>query len=321
MPTIVKLLLKAAVSAVLIWLLIRELDMRALAGQLASADPGAVAGAAGLILALAAVQAWRWGVIVRAGGDRLGYPALLNSVLVGLFFNQTLPSSIGGDAVRMWRAYRQGVPAGRAVSGVVLDRVVALVALLLLALMAQPLLTGLLAEPAARWGIPMLVAAGLAGTGLLLALDRMPQPVRRIPGFVRLAAVSGHGRAALLAPAVAGRVLAASLAIHGGVAMAVYLLAQGLALPVSALDCLVLVPPVILVTTLPISIAGWGVREGAMVAAFGLVGVPAADAFALSVLFGLAVLASGLPGGVLWLWTGRRRIGEVPPAPAAPAAR
>jgi uncharacterized membrane protein YbhN (UPF0104 family) len=70
---------------------------------------------------------------------------------------------------------------------------------------------------------------------------------------------------------------------------------------VTLVDCLVLVPPVILVATLPISIAGWGAREVAMVTVFGLIGVPSAQATALSVLFGVATLATALPGGLFWL--------------------
>jgi hypothetical protein len=62
-----------------------------------------------------------------------------------------------------------------------------------------------------------------------------------------------------------------------------------------------------LVTSLPISVAGWGVREGAMVVAFGYVNVPAESAFAMSVLFGLTMLMSGIPGSILWWWSADRK--------------
>ena len=65
-------------------------------------------------------------------------------------------------------------------------------------------------------------------------------------------------------------------------------------------------PLVSLVTFLPVSVAGWGLRESSMVVALGLIGVPSAEAFSLSVLFGLVVMASGIPGGVLWLISKRR---------------
>jgi uncharacterized membrane protein YbhN (UPF0104 family) len=83
--------------------------------------------------------------------------------------------------------------------------------------------------------------------------------------------------------------------------MVIWALALGLDAPVTLVDCLVLVPPVILVATLPISIAGWGAREVAMVTVFGLIGVPSAQATALSVLFGIATLLIALPGGLLWM--------------------
>ena len=66
-------------------------------------------------------------------------------------------------------------------------------------------------------------------------------------------------------------------------------------------------PLVLLVTTVPVSIGGWGVREGAMVFAFGLIGVSEHSAFVLSFLFGLLVVAVSLPGGLIWLMSGERR--------------
>ena len=69
----------------------------------------------------------------------------------------------------------------------------------------------------------------------------------------------------------------------------------------SFLDCLVLIPPVVLVSTIPISIAGWGVREAAMITLLALVGVAEADAFVLSVLFGLLTFGLSLPGGIVWI--------------------
>ena len=57
---------------------------------------------------------------------------------------------------------------------------------------------------------------------------------------------------------------------------------------------------------IPVSIAGWGVREGAMVVAFGFVGIPAADALVVSLTFGALLVAAGMPGGILWLLSGRQ---------------
>jgi uncharacterized membrane protein YbhN (UPF0104 family) len=92
---------------------------------------------------------------------------------------------------------------------------------------------------------------------------------------------------------------------HINLALVVYVLAVGLNMGVTVLDCLVLVPPVILVATLPISISGWGPREMAMITAFGFIGISKEHATALSVLFGAVSMLVSLPGGVFWLLTKR----------------
>jgi len=79
---------------------------------------------------------------------------------------------------------------------------------------------------------------------------------------------------------------------------------------------LVIVPAVMLVTMAPISFAGWGVREGAMIVGLGLAGIAAADALAVSVAFGLVQVALGVPGGALWL---ARRGGAAGDGPGRPA--
>ncbi len=83
----------------------------------------------------------------------------------------------------------------------------------------------------------------------------------------------------------------------------VTLFARGTGISLSFFNCLLIVPTVMLVTTIPISIAGWGVRESAMVAGFGLIGMAPGDALALSVLYGLFTILIALPGGVVWLVT------------------
>jgi uncharacterized membrane protein YbhN (UPF0104 family) len=148
----------------------------------------------------------------------------------------------------------------------------------------------------------------MAGMLLLTRMDLLPATLRRWAVVRGLATLAADSRRLFLHPRRAGIALAWALVGHANLAVAVYALGLGLGLHVSLLDCLVLVPPVILLTTLPISIAGWGVREMAMVTAFGFVGVPAASGLALSLLFGLVVTASSLPGGVLWLISGDRRV-------------
>ncbi|MBF0247192.1 MAG: flippase-like domain-containing protein [Alphaproteobacteria bacterium] len=90
----------------------------------------------------------------------------------------------------------------------------------------------------------------------------------------------------------------------------VYALAVGMGNDIGIVECLVLFPPVLLVQTLPISIAGWGVREGAMVTLFAFAGVSADSALALSLLFGVAIAVTSLPGAILWVLSGKRTVAD-----------
>jgi hypothetical protein len=122
------------------------------------------------------------------------------------------------------------------------------------------------------------------------------------------AALSTGLRAVILAPRPALGALGASLVYQLGIVAVIFALAHGIRIPVDPAACLVIVPLANLSALLPISISGWGVREGAFVAGFGLVGVAAADAIALSVLFGLLTMMVGIAGGLVWL--ARRRPAE-----------
>ncbi len=86
-----------------------------------------------------------------------------------------------------------------------------------------------------------------------------------------------------------------------------------------ALGCALLVPAVLEIAMLPISIAGWGVREGAAVVAFGTLGLPSHLALGASFAFGLIVLAVSLVGGVLWL-SDRRKLSEISMIEGRPAS-
>ncbi len=83
-----------------------------------------------------------------------------------------------------------------------------------------------------------------------------------------------------------------------------WFLIVGVHVSASFASTLLIVPLSNILQSLPISIAGWGVRESFFVAAYGSVGVAAPPAVAVSVIFGLLVIVSSLPGGVLWLFQG-----------------
>jgi len=221
--------------------------------------------------------------------------------MISLWFNQVLPSSVGGDAVRMWLLRQRGVEWSDAVKGVAADRFTALIGLVVLMVVGLPALVSRVSNQAALLAIGGLTLAGVAGTVVLMTLDRLPKRLIAIPavaGFVRFGSLI---RFLLLRSERRGALFGSALLIHVVTALACYALARGVGAQLSLLDAGILIPPVILLTAVPISISGWGVREGAMVACLGLAGVPSEVALSVSLLLGAISVIIGVVGGVIWL--------------------
>jgi hypothetical protein len=301
---------KALISVGLLWLLFTAYDVGEAISRLASIDPLWLSAAVLLFFVSTWIVTWRWILILRALGNDLPFVPVFGLVFIGQFFNQTLPSNLGGDAMRIWRLFKHGAVLGRAVGSVMLDRVAALVALSLLVLFGFPLAAELIEDTRILTALGVLVALVLAGLITLLSLDRVIGLVRRIlPERLvsSLSSLARDSRAVLLTRRYGPAVMALSVINQLVIVVLMLMLALGLGIAADFLSFLVLVPPVVLATVLPLSFAGWGVREGAMVAMMGTIGVAPADALALSVAFGLILLVGSLPGGIVWFVTDNRK--------------
>jgi uncharacterized protein (TIRG00374 family) len=298
--------LKAAVTLALVWLVLRGVDLGAALERMVSLSTGAAALAVGLLISHCFVAGWRWRMVMRLFGPVLPIGSSIRLFMEGYFFNNALPSTIGGDGVRIWRATSLGLPLGASINGVLLDRVTGLTGLFILVAAGQPLLYARIDDAATRLAFGAILLAGVAGIALLILFRFIPKRFIPSPLHDGIDKLSEATYAAYLRPAVSLPVLGLSVVVHGLIVLSVYVIAIGLGLNVGLFESLVLVPAVILLSTLPVSIGGWGLREGLMVVALGLAGVAADAALTVSILFGLAQIAAGLPGGALWLLAGGR---------------
>lgn len=263
--------------------------------------------AACLIFSLAYLQAVRWRYVVHSMDGALSARDAWRIVVIALFFNQTLPSSIGGDAIRILEAKRIGMSLGHAASSVIADRMFALAALLILVVAGLPYVISLLPNSSAIFGLVALLVVMLMGFVLVFVLDSLPFIANR-DGRVwsGLRDVSGASRKAFLAPAAALPALSLAMLMQLGIVLSAFILGVSSGLDIGFFELLALLPAVLIVQVAPVSVAGWGTREGAMILVLGLVGVHPSEALGISVLLGLALLLSGLPGGIWWLISGRR---------------
>lgn len=299
----VLLTLKVLLSGGLIWFLFQNVDTDMAVARVQEMAIWPLAITVGLFVFQALVANLRWLIALRAIEAPMPFWRALAILYIGIFFNQTLPSSVGGDAVRMYKTYKAGLPLSAAINGVMLDRIATVVALVLVVLVLQPFLVVRVEDPMMQLVIPLLTAGAVGGVVVLMLLDRMPETFHRWKVVRGMAYLAADTRRLFLSPRWAPLSIGISAFGHVNISIAVYFLARALGIEITVLDCVMFIPLVILVTTLPISIAGWGVREGAMVGALALIGVPGESSLVLSIMMGLVAVLVSLPGGIVFLVT------------------
>lgn len=291
---------KATVTLLLMAWLLRGVDWPLLGERLQKAEP------AWLLVAFAAVctalflGALRWRWTAMAVGLTLPLGQAVRLSLIGLFFGQVLPASVGSDAVRAWLAYRSGLPIGTVVPSLLLDRLSGLIGLLGLDVVAAVVLIRHVAPEFAWAGLlagMLMVGGGVA----ILMLNRLPLPPRlRLPALETMRGVLRRTDKGLITGASCSAMLL-SPAVQALYVGAVLLLARSLGVPIGVGAGFAVVPIALTLASVPLSVNGWGVREGAMVAGLYAHGIGFADALLVSILLGLCMLLASLAGGVLWL--------------------
>jgi len=292
---------KVALSAGLIYYAFGKIDISDAWRQIAGIRAYSVAATAVLLGAQLGFSALRLSRILASLGCRCRLSQALDVAFIGAFFSQAFISFVGGDAMRIWGIVRAGAPVGLAARAVVLDRVAGLAGMLILVLLTLPSLLYLVRDPGMRVGLLAALVMGIAGFVALGLLKHMPRALTRMRPVQWLAQLSATALSFARSPRTSGELLGLSIIIQIFNVGIFYVIAAGLSVDIRLWQCLLLVPPVMFLSMLPISFAGWGVREGAVIVAFSLVGVPAGQIVTVSVFFGLSVLAVSLPGALLWL--------------------
>ena len=303
-PGRVPLLPRAAVSLGLLAGLAVWLDAGAVATRLASMRPAWVLAALALSVVQVAVLAWRWSFTARRLGVGLPWPVAWREYYLSIFLNQVLPGGVLGDVARAWRQARSQVraqaPRGPAVRAVVFERLSAQVVMTTVAGVSL-LFLPVTVVPGSR---AAMVGAGLLAAGLVVAT--LVWMRRQSSEWSLYGPVLAEVGAAHLAPGAFAAQLASALVVVATY-LATYLVAAravGVETPLPVL--LPLVAPVLMSMLIPVTVAGWGLREGAAAVLWGAVGLTAADGVLVSVAYGLMVLAGSVPGA-LFLTVGLRR--------------
>jgi uncharacterized membrane protein YbhN (UPF0104 family) len=304
------LVLKIAVSVLLLVLVISFVDIDEMRPSLMSADPFWLGLSLVALVCQLIISMLRWRDVCTVLGLEISYANALQLGFVGQMFNQILPTNLGGDGVRILAMSRHGWRWTAAARTVLVDRSIGL--LFIIGVAAVSLLVALATghPPIPQGALLFALVAGLLVSAIVLVAFAAPHAERLQERYAALRPVAWGltgMRMALSSQKWTPPILLKGLLVH-------LLLVQSFCFQAAALDIeitrdlFLLVTLIILASAFPLSFAGWGVREGAAVTALALIGVGPTDAVIISVLHGVGQIVIGLLGAAwvpFWLF-GRR---------------
>lgn len=289
------LLLKLFVSIFSFYLLAHTIEWEQVLHVFGNIQLGWMLLALIIFLAAQVVSSLRCAYIVRTLGGQLDLKTSVRAHFVGLWFNQILPTSLGGDVIKI-AILRKYIGIGYAIRSSVLDRMSGLVFMMFILLLTLPLYSRVFPNP-----VYIEIIAIIASCFLLLLSIGVWMGKSLAPRFAHLPLL--HKPMLLLADVWEFRGIMplwqqfwTSAIVHFNGIIAYSLISLAFGLNVNFLSYVLITPLVFIIALMPISLAGWGVREMGAVWLFGQVGIPNHSAMAVSIAFGLLLIISSIPG-------------------------
>jgi uncharacterized membrane protein YbhN (UPF0104 family) len=301
---------KVVVSAGLMGWLLSGTDVIRLLSYARSASLPWLGAALALYFLMILASAWRWGLLLDAQGVRTSGGTLVRSFLVATFFNNFLPSNIGGDVVRI----RDTAPAAGsktlATTIVLIDRAIGLIGLVLVAAVGATLAGGMGGESGPVWAAGLWLVLGVAMVASLPAVfspatvHRLLQPLTILHAEwvgerierVTHALWRFRAKPSALVGCFAGAILVQAILV--GFYLAIV---HAMGITVSPWHLAVIVPVSFIVQMVPISVNGFGVREATFGFYFTRLGLPLESAIMVSLMGAGLVMLFSLSGAATYV--------------------
>ncbi len=308
MKTKIFAIIKLAVTALLFLYIFRKIDFHQFGETLHHARLDILVGGFLVLWVGHYMCIYRWRMLMRPLMPALPLGQLLGFYCIGLFFNQILPTVVGGDVVKMYYAGKPSKSYAQSFAATFLDRDIGMLAMMIIACAA------ILLYPVVVPGIP--VSLIVWGAFLAFVLGNIgifsPKFHRILTGLlhrVKLSKIAKKVDTISSAFQIMGKhkgILVGSLVISFFnqllVIAVTWIMALGLRMDISLSYFLIFVPVITLISMIPVSLNGMGLREYAFYSLFGAVGVLPASCLALGILSSVILILSSLPGGLVYLF-------------------
>lgn len=309
---VISFLVRAGITALAFWLIFRTVELEHLFAAFKTADTSLLLVALGLFFMAQLCAVVRWRVLVPPH-PALKFPFLVNSFLVGSFFNTILPTTVGGDVVRGYDLIKATGEWKGSLASILMDRLLGVTGFLafgLVAFLAFPLAQE---DPVIRTGFLgfcLVVFATYGVLGSRWALQFMLSPFGKI-GLGTLQSHAKQFQESLLNyfkhPKKLLLAFGISLFVQTLTILMFVFVVKAFALPIPILFLVLAVPIIVTISQLPISLNGWGLREGATILFLERINIDPVQALSVSLLCGAIPFISAAIGGILFLARRRRK--------------
>lgn len=285
------LIIKVAVSTALLYIVLSKTGLEQVFSMLKGMSLPVFISAIFLYILAQVISTLRWKLLLPGV---LGVRKLFSLYMIGAFFNTLLPGVIGGDAVKGLYLYKATGKGSLTMASIFMDRYLGFAVLIAICAIAFPFGYKYFHGSRIEWLLPLVVLSFIIGSFIVFGL-RLGKRIKILSGFY------DYFHAYRNQKEVIGKTLLLSVLVQFSGIFSVYILALGIGQHIPFLACLIFVPLIVMFTTLPISISGLGVREGAFVLFFGLIGIKPGVATAISLLWFVSMTAGSLLGLVEYI--------------------
>jgi len=294
--------LKALATGAILAIVLTRVDLSAVTHILSQVELPLFLLGMSIALPLGFTGVQRWRCVAARFGETLPLSRAFMYVWIGQFINLGLPTVLGLDSVRAWKMHKQGISIGLATRIVIIDRLCSLCTLLIIIALGMPRLGTLHGSEIFKHSVMLAFVLGSVGLVIVSAVQLCGSVIPTASRARHLHQLSKDFNHALFGNKISTMKMASwSVCNHLCRVATVLCLALALSISISPNDAFTLVPSALLIAMVPISLAGWGVREAVFIQAFSLAGVAPSHALALSLLYGFVGLVTGLMGGAVWL--------------------
>jgi uncharacterized protein (TIRG00374 family) len=305
-------LLKLVVSASLLYILFRSVDLEAFLGVVTTLNPLTIVFLAIFFAAIQCISAYRWSTVLKKDID-LSYPKILSIYFIGMFFNNFLPTLVGGDVIKGYYLYRVTGKGEVSIASILMDRYSGFTALMAITLVA--LVPGYaLIKGTGLPGFFLLLLGGYMVSSFFIWVESFHGWLVNILARIRLLSLNERIEtfySALMSykncHGILIRIFLFSIVIQGGLIVGYLILARGMGIGVPTGYFFLFIPLATAVSMIPISLSGLGIREGAFVFLFTRVGATQEEALGLSLLWFAIMVCVSLLGGIEYVRAGGKK--------------